>query len=150
MQYYIYKLIIACDTHLEPIIKIQKRFIRTITFSCYFEQTEPLFKELEILSFKKLVIQRILLMMFKYSLGIVPKPITLLFTRNDEIHHHNTRHSSLLHPMIGRTYKTFRSQAILIWNYISKQIPINVTITCFKKTSLKYLLTHLVPYRTVK
>ena len=143
----------ACDTHLEPIIKIQKRCIRTITFSCYFEQTEPLFKEFEILSFKKLVIQRILLMMFKYSLGIVPKPITLLFTRNDEVHHHNTRHSSLLHPMIGRTeatYKTFRSQAILIWNYISKQIPINVTITCFKKTSLKYLLTHLVPYRTVK
>ena len=92
-------------------------------------------------------------MMFKYSLGIVPKPITLLFTRNDEIHHHNTRYSNLLHPMIGRPeaiYKTFRSQAILLWNYISKQIPINVTITCFKKTSLKYLLTHLVPYRTVK
>ena len=54
----------ACDTHLEPIIKIHKRYIRTITFSCYFEQTEPLFKELELLSFKKLVIQRILLMMF--------------------------------------------------------------------------------------
>ena len=63
--------------------------------------SEPLFKELEILSFKKLVIQRILLMMFKYLLDIVPKPITLLFTRNDEIHHHNIRHSRLLHPMIG-------------------------------------------------
>ena len=106
---------------------MQKRCIRTITFSCYFEQTEPLFKELEILSFKKLVIQRILLMMFKYPIGIVLKPITLLFTRNNEIHHPNTRYFNLLHPMIGRTeatYKTFRSQAILIWNYISKQIPI--------------------------
>ena len=71
----------ACDTHLDPIIKVQKRCIRTITFSCYFEQTEPLFRELEILSFKKLVIQRIILMMFKYSLGIVPKPIILLFTK---------------------------------------------------------------------
>ena len=102
----------AYDTHLEPIIKMQKRCIRTITFSCYFEQTEPLFKKLKILSFKKLVIQRILLMMFQYSLGIFVKPITLLFTRNDEIHHHNTRHSNLLHPMIRRTdatYKTFRS-----------------------------------------
>ena len=92
-------------------------------------------------------------MMFRYSLGIVPKPITLLFTRNEEIHHHNIRHSSLLHPMIGRTeatYETFRSQANLTWNFISKQIPINVTITCFKKPSLKYLLTHIVPYRTVK
>ena len=78
--------------------------------------------------------------MFKYSLGIVHKPITLLFTRNDEIHYHCTRHSSLLHLMIGGTevtYKTFRSQTMLIWKYISKQIPINVTITCFKKTSLK-------------
>ena len=46
----------SCDTHLEPIIKMQKRCIRTITFSCYFEQTQPLFKELEILSFRKLVI----------------------------------------------------------------------------------------------
>ena len=82
---------------------MQKRCIRTITFSCYFKQTEPLFKELEILSFKKLVTQRILLMMFKYSLGIVPKPITLLFTLNDEIHHH----SSLLHPMIGRPEATY-------------------------------------------
>ena len=93
-------------------------------------------------------------MMLKYSLDIVPKPIILLFTSNDKIHHHNSRHSSLLYLMIGKTettYKTFRSQAILIWKYISKQIPINLTITGFKKTSLKYLLTHLVPYyRTVK
>ena len=64
-------------------------------------------------------------MMFKYSLGIVPKPKSLLFTRNNEIHHHNTRHSSLLHPMIGRTeatYKTFGSQAILIWKYTHTNI----------------------------
>ena len=54
-----------------------------------FEQTETLFRELEKWNFKNLVIQKMLLMMFKYSLGIVPKPITLLFTRNDEIHHHN-------------------------------------------------------------
>ena len=144
----------ACDAHVETIIRLKKICIRTITFSCYFEQTEPLFREFEILSIKKLVIQRILLMMFnKYSLGIVPKAKSLLFTRNNEIHYHNTRHSSLLHPMIERaeaTNKTFGSQAILIWNYISIQISINVTITCFKKISLKYLLTHLVPYRTVK
>ena len=74
-------------------------------------------------------------MMFKYLLGIVLKPIKLLFTRNNEIHNHNTRYySNLLCSMIERTettYKTVRSQAILIWNYISKELP-----TCFKKTSL--------------
>ena len=87
----------TCDTNLEPIIKMQMRCIiyETNTFSCCIEQTEPLFKELEILSFKKLVIQRKLLVMFKYSHGVVPKPIALLFTGNDTVHHHNTRHSNL-------------------------------------------------------
>ena len=32
-----------------------------------------------------------------------------------------------------------------IWHYLE-----NITITCFKKTSLKYLQTHLVPKRPVK
>ena len=52
----------ACDTHLDPIIKIQKKCVRVITFSHYLEPTESLFKDLKILAFKKLVIQRILLM----------------------------------------------------------------------------------------
>ena len=54
---------------------------RVITFSHYLEPTESLFKDLKILAFKKLVIQRILLMMFKRNIGIVPKPISSLFTK---------------------------------------------------------------------
>ena len=61
----------ACDTHLDPIIKIQKKCVRVITFSHYLEPTESLFKDLKILAFKKLVIQRILLMMFKHNIGIL-------------------------------------------------------------------------------
>ena len=71
----------ACDTHLDPIIKIQKKCVRVITFSHYLEPTESLFKDLKILAFKKLVIQRILLLMFKHNIGIVPKPIASLFTK---------------------------------------------------------------------
>ena len=70
----------ACDTHHDPIIKIQKKCVRVITFSHYLEPTESLFKDLKILAFKKLVIQRTLLMMFKHDIGIVPKPISSLFT----------------------------------------------------------------------
>ena len=71
----------ACDTHLDPIIKIQKKCVRVITFSHYLEPTESLFKDLKILAFKKLVIQRILLLMFKHNIGIVPKAIASLFTK---------------------------------------------------------------------
>ena len=71
----------ACDTHLDPIIKIQKKCVRVITFSHYLEPTELLFKDLKILAFKKLVIQRILPMMIKNNIGIVPKPISSLLTK---------------------------------------------------------------------
>ena len=115
----------ACDTHLDPIIKIQKKCVRVITFSHYLEPTESLFKDLKILAFKELVIQRILVLMFKHNIGIMPKPISSLFTKTTEIHTYNTRHCSSLHPAIGKseaTYRTFSYYAILIWNYLSKSI----------------------------
>ena len=48
------------------------------------------------------------------------------------------------------TYRTFSYHAILIWNYLSKLICTNITLACFKKRSLVYLQTHLIPYRTVR
>ena len=62
----------ACDTHLDPIIKIQKKCVRVITFSHYLEPSESLFKNLKFLAFKKILIQRILLLMCKHNIGIVP------------------------------------------------------------------------------
>ena len=43
----------ASNIHLYPIIKLQKRCIRIITFSHYLESTSPLFRTLEILNLKK-------------------------------------------------------------------------------------------------
>ena len=72
----------SCDTHLDPIIKFQKKCVRVITFSHYLEPTESLFKDLKILAFKKLVIQRILPMMFycakTYCLIIYQKKVKFI------------------------------------------------------------------------
>ena len=40
----------ASAVHLEPIIKIQKRAIRTITFSSYLSPSEPIFQSLTFIS----------------------------------------------------------------------------------------------------
>ena len=53
----------ASNIHLDPIIKLQKRCVRIITFSNYLESTSPLFRTLEILNLKQIVIHRIMLMM---------------------------------------------------------------------------------------
>ena len=102
---------------------------------------------------QKLVIQRNLLLMFKHNIGVVPIPIASLFTKTSEINGYNIRHCSSLHPTIGKseaTYRTFSYHAILIWKYLSKLICTNVTLASFKKRSIEYLQTHLIPYRTVR
>ena len=60
------------DTHIDPLIKLQKKVIRILTFSPYLAHTEPLFKELNILPFAKVVIQRIALQMFKFTNKLLP------------------------------------------------------------------------------
>ena len=66
-------------SYLDPLVKIQKKCIRTIFFSEYLAPSEPLFQKLNILNFEKLVIQRISLMMFKCSIGVLPLPVSALF-----------------------------------------------------------------------
>ena len=100
--------------HLDPIIKIQKKIVRTITFSHYLVNTEPIFDTLNSFFF---VVHRIGLMMFKYSKDLVPLPIVELFTRNYEFHNHYTRQSQSLYSAVGRNvaiYKTFTFHGIRI------------------------------------
>ena len=54
--------------YLDPLIKLQEKIIRVITFSQYLAHTNDLFVQLQILPFKKLVIHRIGLHMFKNNL----------------------------------------------------------------------------------
>ena len=53
----------------------------------------PLFKRLNILNFRKLVIQRIALLMFKYDKGVLPQPINNIFSVNNERHNYNSKHN---------------------------------------------------------
>ena len=106
---FIYPYLIYCievwgnahDTHLCPLIRIQKKCIRIITFSYYLEHTAPLFDRLNILEFKKLVMQRISLLMFKQHLHILPSPLNDLFAVKDTYHNYYTRQHKDLHTNIG-------------------------------------------------
>ena len=78
--------------------------ICTLSFSeLLAPSTHPLFERLNILKFNNLVIRRISLFMYKYSIGEVPSPISLLFRTNITYHEHNTRRASCLHTPIGRS-----------------------------------------------
>ena len=51
--------------------------------------------------------------MFKKEVGLLPKPISQLFTRNSEYHGYNTRHSSSLHLSVGRSEVIYRFLAFM-------------------------------------
>ena len=79
---------------------------------------------LEHIFFKKLVIQIILLLMFKNNIGVTPELIALLFSINmSYIIIILDKYSGSLHPLIEKSeaiYRTFNSHAISFWNYLSK------------------------------
>ena len=81
----------AKNIYTDSLVKLQKKIIKIITHSYYYAHTEPLFRQLNILDFHKLVIQRTALMMFKYSSNNLPLLIRTMFIRNNEIHNYNAR-----------------------------------------------------------
>ena len=114
------------------------------------EPSCPLFDQLNILIFKKLVIQRIALLMFKQETGRVPVPIDNLFAINNEYHNYNTRQSKNLHTQIGNqelVYNLFSFHGINIWNHLSPKIYSDVSYACFKNLVKKYLQFNDIPYR---
>ena len=119
--------------HLNPIIKLQKKYIRATTFSHYLEPSQPPFNQLSIVDLKKLVIQNIYLMMFKQHNGIVPTPIIKLFELNNLHQNYNTRQNRNLHTQIGNresVYKLFSFHEINIWNHLSSKMSTGVSYAC--------------------
>ena len=142
----------ACNVYLDPLIKLQNKCLRIITFSSYFKHTEPLFQKLEILNLKKLVIHRIAMLMCKNSKQEVPIAMHMVFARNDQYHNYNTRQSRSLHPSVGRgeaIYRSFLFYGVNLWKYLPKHIPVNVTITRFNKLTKAYLINKNITYRLV-
>ena len=138
--------------HLDPIIKIQKKIVRTITLSHHLAHTVPLFDTLNILNFNNLVVHRICLMMFKYSKEVVLLPIVELFTRNYELHNHYTRQSQSLNTAVGRNeaiYKIFTFHGIRIWNYVSTKISVDISYASYKHSSKLFIKNNSIPYGVI-
>ena len=71
--------------------------------------------------------------MFKNEVGMVPRPISQLFTKNNEYHDYSIRHSSSLHLSVGRDeaiYRSFSFHGINIWNHLKMHVPVDMSYIC--------------------
>ena len=128
-------LIYCCEiwgntSHLDSLIKCPKKISIIITFSLYDAHSKPLFEQLQILDLKKLIINRIALMMYEHSVHLLPVHVSNLFIKNSSIHGYNMRSCNLLHTKVGSsevTYTNFSYHGVHIWNIIVRNIPPSIT-----------------------
>ena len=102
---------ISSASTLMPINKLQKKALRTITFSNFRSHTKPLFFRLQILKINemyKFEIGKIIHKIFNISYSHISK----LFVITDQIHSHNTRQNTKKNYSLPQVH-TFQAQKSL-------------------------------------
>ena len=130
----------ASQTQLNCLFLLQKKIIRIMNFSHYLAHTNPLFLTMKVLPLRKIFFYKVGLIMYKYSLNLLPECIAHLYLRNDSIHEHNTRGCHELRVLPGA--KTFSNISARIWNVLSNKINCDVSMSIFKCNLKLFLLNN--------
>ena len=138
----------APQLYLDPLVKLQKRAIRTIAGVKRFTHTAPFFREFRILNLSNIYIYNILLIMYKYHQVKLPLIFKSFFTRNNEIHTYETRQQTHLHvsKKTPKTAQLMRNSGVRIYNYFLTRLKFDVNIFPFKKQVKIYLLDNDVSF----
>ena len=124
----------ACKSHLEKLLKLQKRALRFIYFSERNQHTIPLFIDAGVLPLKSLYYELLAHLMFEIRHRNAPGNIQALFQDISDIHSYNTRssasnnfytHSSRLSIQVN----SFSRIGTKIWNEMPmslRKLPKNV------------------------
>ena len=143
----IYGIIIWGNTYestLKPIFILQKKVLRTITFSQYDSPSSPLFKSLQVIKFYDLVPFHIATFIYKFHNQLLPTAFHSFFTKVTNIHKYNTRlaaKQSYYLPFVRTNYGKFniRFKGPSIWNCIDKDIKSLSKAMFKKKIQAQYL-----------
>ena len=104
--------------------------------------TAPLFINLKILTLKNLYEYNIGFLMYKYHHGWLPGVLNF-FTKNSERYAYSTRQAECLEVPSFTTelgIRSFKFQAVRIWNNIYKFLKVDIKIGTFKKHLKMFLI----------
>ena len=120
-----------------------------MTFSHYLAHTETLFINLEILPLDKLILNRIAIIMYKYTNDMLPSVMHELYKKNNEIHTYDTRNKDLFR--IGRGQKglniyvnSYSNISARLWNALMPKLNTNVSLPKFKSLLKQFLLFNTI------
>lgn len=124
----------ACESHLSPLIILQKKIVRTVTGSDFLATTKPLFHKTKILTVKDIYLFSLGIHMYKkQSSNSIILPT----------HSHFTRSRNNAVPTFQRLTQCQRSikyKGPTTWNSIPLNIRQSNSLNSFKKMYKKYLI----------
>ena len=126
---------------------VQKRAIRSVAKVKYNEQTLQLFISLSILKLKDLFNLQMAVFMYEYNMVILPLSLRQCFTRNDQLHHQNTRHSIDPHIVSRRSCfmsNCFICQAPKLWSNLPNQLKEAYSSKTFKNQVKRHYILNCV------
>ena len=132
-------------SYIDPLVKIQKKALRIITGSHRLAHTEPIFKELKVLTVEKLYMYAVQMFMFKFHNGLLPNIFGEFFVVNADIHGHNTRQSHYYHSVLRGTDQTsrrIRLTGVATHNFFSDVLDFKYSIGHYKTLLKRYLILH--------
>ena len=125
---------------------LQKKTIRCMSKAKYNEHSSPLFKRNKIIKFKDIHSSQLCQIMYDFVNYNLPPPLMDIYTRNSEIHHHDTRHNIDIHlPKINFEIvrRSFIYKGPDLWINLDPSIKHSNTRTSFKiKLRRKLLSTY--------
>ena len=149
----------TCKSFIEPLFRRQKRAIRVVAGVRRNAHTEPLFKELKILTLQQMYLLSIQVIMYKWYHEKLPPIFKDFFVRVQ--HTHRTRaitntdillkrpHLSDLSTVTGM--RSIRYTGVICHNFFSLKLSYRVSFSCYKSHLKQYLLdneVNLMPYTT--
>ena len=135
----------VCSTYLDPLVKLQKRAVRTIVGAKRLEHSLPIFKKLKLLSLSQIYIYFVQLFMFKYHHNILPPVFENFFVLNTSIHNHFTRQQNHLHvPLVKTTLllRSVRFTGVTLYNHFEGILSMNMLYDSYKFNLKMYILNN--------
>ena len=124
---------------------MQNKAMRVIQNLKYNSSAKPTYKKLKVLPIEQLCQQQLGKLMFMHHNSTLPPQIKKIFTINNTVHHHNTRHSNDPHIPQHSTrmvVSSFIHKAPEIWYKIPQDIKESQPIKSFNKKLKDHLLNH--------
>lgn len=133
------------NSHLDNIFLLQKKVIRTCTFSPWLAHTDPLFRSLNTLKIYDIYFFQLVTFMFKYHHNLLPPDIldNDFFITNQSVHDHYTRQINNIHVASTNTLlaeNTIKIQGALVWNNLHTSLKISPSLGIFKHTMKQHLV----------